>query len=146
MSVIILSAILLGLVSAANTAGFFARFNALNAEYKRAALGLAESCTNIALLNLAQNYAYTPALNSAYVPGQGLLFSLGQDSCYLTSITDLGAGSPNSRTVLITTSANYQGAFSTVEAEATVANPSGNYMGQSYGGQAIIINSWQEVN
>ncbi len=131
MSVIILSAVLLGLVSTANTAGFFARFNALNAEYKRVAFGLAESCANIALLSLAQNYAYDPA-NSAYISA---------DSCTIQSITNAGGNSPNSRTVLITTSASYQGAFSTVEVNATVANPA-----SGFSGSAITINSWQEVN
>jgi hypothetical protein len=143
MSVIILSAMLLGLVSTANTAGFFARFNALNAEYKQVAFGLAESCANVALLSLAQNYAYDPTLNAAYVPSQGLLVSLDADSCYIQSITDVGAGSPNFRTVLITTTAGYQGSFSTVEVEATVVNPSNP---GSNPPSAITINFWQEVN
>ena len=134
ISVIIISIVLLGLVSASNTAGFFVRFNASNAEFKRQAFALAESCANTALLSLAQNYTYTPS--------QSIQVSFGSDSCSIDSIADVGAPSPNSRSVRITASAHYMQAFSTLQLDAIITNPaapSGNLP------QAVTITSWREV-
>lgn len=133
MSVIILSAVLLGMAATANTAGFFARFNLLDREYKKTALGLADSCANIALLNLAQNYSYTLAAPST-VP-------LDSNTCTIQSVVNLGAPSTSSRTVLITTEAHNGQAFSTVEVNATVANPA-----SAPATNPIIINAWREIN
>jgi hypothetical protein len=134
MSVIILSAVLLGMAATAGTAGFFARFSALDREYKKSALGFADSCANVALLNLAQNYAYAPALP--------LVVPLDTGACTIESITNLVTPSASSRTVLITTAAKYQEAFSTVEVNATVANPAT----ASVATYPITINSWREIN
>ncbi|MGC9602181.1 MAG: hypothetical protein ABSE76_00340 [Minisyncoccia bacterium] len=135
MSVIILSAVLLGMAATASTAGFFARFSALDKEYKKSALGLADSCANVALLTLAQNYAYTPTLP--------VVVSLDSDTCTIQSITNLGAPSASSRTVLITATASYREAFSAVEVNATAANPASSASPVAY---PIIINSWREIN
>ena len=136
ITVIIISVVLLGLVSVSNTAGYFNRFDELDTEYKRIAFALAESCANTALLDLAQNYAYAPA--------QSIEVPLGSDSCTILFITTT-SNSPYSRTVLITTWAAYQGAFSTVQVGATIANPSSSGTG-SASTPAVTINSWQEVN
>lgn len=131
ITVIIISVVLLGLVSASNTAGYFNRFNGLGREYKRTAFGLAESCINKALLTLAQNYTYAP---------QGSVTAqLGSNSCTVTSITDT-ATTATSRTVVIVANASYQSAFSTVEVKATIANPS-----VASSAPAVTINSWQET-
>ena len=137
ITVIIISAILLGLASAANTAGYFNRFTALDAEYKRTAFARAESCSNVELLSLAQNYAYAPAPNTPVA-------LVGSTKCTINSITDVGPALSSSRTVLITTSATYGEAFSTVEVEATIANPSVAAPGNS-ATPAVTILSWQEV-
>jgi hypothetical protein len=134
MSVIIISAVLLGAAATASTAGFFARFNELNAEYKKTASGLAESCINTALLNLAQNYTYTLATPVDVSFDTGI--------CTIQSIGDIGTPSGTARTVVITATAGYQGAFSTVEAGATVANPAS----ASPAVYPITINSWREIN
>ncbi len=131
MSVIILSAVLLGMAATASTAGFFARFSALDREYKKSADALADSCANVALLNLAQNYAYAPTTP--------VVVSLGTGTCTIQSITDLGTPSASSRTVLITAAAQYRQAFSAVEVNATVANPGFSSL------YPITINSWREV-
>ena len=61
ISAIIISAVLLAAVSTIGASAFYARFDSLNAEYKRVSLGLSESCVSEALLKIAQNYAYAPA-------------------------------------------------------------------------------------
>ncbi len=53
MSAVVISAILVGLISTVGVASFFARFDSLGLENKRAALALAESCVNVALLAIA---------------------------------------------------------------------------------------------
>ena len=55
MSVLIISITLLGISFTRSNNGFFSRFGVLDSEYKKIGLGLAESCTNVALLKIAQN-------------------------------------------------------------------------------------------
>lgn len=131
ITVIIISVVLLGLVSASNTAGYFNRFNGLSREYKRTAFGLAESCINKALLTLAQNYSYAPQGSVAV--------QLGSNSCTIASITDT-TSTATSRTVHIVANAQYKSAFSTVEAEVNIANPL-----VASSAPAITINSWVET-
>ena len=54
MSVIIISAILLLYVFGLGASSFFARFDSLDSENQRIALGKAESCAQAALLKIAQ--------------------------------------------------------------------------------------------
>src|SRR6185437_13877532 len=132
LSVIVISAVLLGLMAGANTAGFFSRFAELDGEYKQGSYALAESCANIALLALAQNYSYAPW-------GQQVM--LDSSSCYIDSIeatATTGAG----ETVRIKTHAVYKNTFTNLEVLAQVQNPS---VTQSTFGAPITITSWQEV-
>ncbi len=55
MSTLILTAVLVGVMFTANTSSFYSRYDALGAEFKRVSLGLSESCSNAALLKIAQN-------------------------------------------------------------------------------------------
>ncbi len=61
ISAIVISTILLGLAITAGSSTFSTRFDALNGEYKRVSLGLAESCIHAALLNIGQNFSYVVA-------------------------------------------------------------------------------------
>ena len=135
ITVIIISVVLLGLVSASNTAGYFSRFNRQEAEYKRMAFALAESCGNMVLLHLAQNYSYTIPQHTQVV--------LGPDTCIVESLQDVST-TPSSRTVLITTSAHYVDAFSAVEIEAAIANPAVADLSRG-STPAITIISWKET-
>ena len=54
ISAIIISVVLLGLATAIGQSTFFSRFNALNREYKRISLGLAESCVHAALSKISK--------------------------------------------------------------------------------------------
>src|SRR5581483_7697629 len=113
MSDIITSAGLIGLVATANLSGFFSRFDSLDTEYKRVAVGLAESCNNIALLRLAENYAYNPTDDVVQV---------GLGSCHIKSITPI-TSSGTQKLAKIDTWASYNGAFSDLSLTATVQNP-----------------------
>lgn len=118
ISAIIISAVLIALVFSASTSGMYARFNALGSEYKRASLALADSCSNIALLRLAQDYNYA---------GGETVSSLGCSigAVVATSVPDMTID--KKKKVSITTSAQYPlgtGSWSTSKVEATVVNPS----------------------
>lgn len=117
VSAVVLSVILLGLSTTANSAGFSARFNALNSEYKRIALGLAESCVNQVLLRVAQNHTYTP------VSG-GEVVSVGSGECRILDVTyDTPNTNAPQRTATITTQGKYRDAFSNITTSIVVANP-----------------------
>ena len=81
LSVIIVSIVLLGLALSGSTIAFFTRFNELDSESYAQAQALARSCTDQALLQLAQNASYTASHQ---------LVLLGADHCYVESITQLG--------------------------------------------------------
>jgi hypothetical protein len=55
MSAIIISVVLLVLATTLSVAGFFSRFNVLDAQYKQQSSGLARGCIDAALLQLAQD-------------------------------------------------------------------------------------------
>jgi hypothetical protein len=115
---IILSAMLFGITMTANSSGVFARFDALNSEYKRVALGLAESCQNAALLRMSQNYTYAPA-------GVGDSVDVGNGNhCTIESVT-YGAEDPvtHQKNATTITSASYQHAYSSITTAALVHNP-----------------------
>ncbi len=119
ISAVIISAILLTLATGASSSAFFSRFSALNSEYKRVSLGLAESCVNSALLQIAQNYN-TTALNAPV--------SVGANTCTIKSIGYVqcpqpGCTSPNKRIFTIKAQAQYKGAFSNIQIAATAQDP-----------------------
>lgn len=126
ISAIVISTVLLGLALTAGASGVFSRFDALNAEYKRVSLALAESCSNAALLKVAQNYNYVPAVGGDTiqlgVDGQGRA-----ETCVIRGIT-YGANHATvvQDTAVITTQAQYpspNGALSSVTISATIQNP-----------------------
>jgi len=117
MSSIIIALILLGLAFSVSSSGYFYRFNVLNNEFKRVGLGLAESCVNSALLKMAQNYTYAPAVGGDIVP-------VGSQTCNIKSVT-YGPEDPvtHQKTATIETQAQYRGSFSNMDIHATVRNP-----------------------
>lgn len=126
ISVVIISAVLVGLAFTVSASGFYARFDALNGEFKRVSLGLAESCQNVALLKFAQNYNYDPTTDPGYqVSLGGVPISVGPNSCiikpfYQATVID----APHHRkTVYIATQASYHSAFSNIQVASTVQDP-----------------------
>ena len=120
MSAVVMSAAILSLMFGTGTSSFYARFDSLNGEFKRVALGLSESCSNAALLKIAQNYNYQP-------PVGGEAVTVGPDTCLIKSVT-YGAEDPLTHRKLATINTNAQypltsGAWSTTQVAATVQNP-----------------------
>lgn len=109
MSVIIISAILLALVFTLGVSSFFNRFDALDVENKRASLGLAEACVSAAMLRVAQNGSYVPAVAGDCVTIGGTCYAADpQKTCAICSVA---GGNP----ATVVTRAVYNGAFSTVQ-------------------------------
>ena len=125
ISSVVISTILLGLALTAGASGALSRIDALNSEYKRVSLALAESCANTALLKIAQNYNYTP--------GAGETVSIGTDgqgrpeTCTILAVSFPNGKGGVQNTAVITTQAQYpssNGAFSKITISSTVQNPS----------------------
>lgn len=116
ITAIILSLILLGLTFMLSASGFFARMMVLETEFRRVSLGLAESCANMALLKLSQNYNYHVDGDADYEPGKGARVDVGTEKCYIASVTL--PDTQHQRT--INTTASFKGSFSNIEVLATV--------------------------
>jgi len=113
ISTIVISLILLALTANMSTAGFYARFNSLDSEYKRISLGYAESCVHAALLKLAKNNTYAP-------PSGGEIVSVGSEKCTIVEvISDIS--DPTKKRVR--TQASFRGAFSNMEIITIVQDP-----------------------
>ncbi len=116
MSAVIISAIMLGFLFTTDKTTFYARFDALDSEYKHIASDMAEACVNQALLKLAQDYHY----DSTATP-----VSVGDGTCSITSMTPLGpARTGNSATITINTQGSYKNTFSTFQTQVTAYSPS----------------------
>ncbi len=120
ISAIIIALVLLVMTAAVSQAAFFARFNALDAEYKRISLGLAESCVNVALLRISQSYGTPPSPDTIHVgtDDQGL-----PEDCDIKSVVYSGAPTDPQRTATIATTGYYHGTFSNMQVTATAHNP-----------------------
>jgi len=112
ISSVIISFILTGLAFTVARSGFFSRFDSVNAEYKRISKGMAESCVNQALLELAQdpNMASVDKENSAI----GCKYRITNPSTY---------DSGNKKIANIVGAAQYNGAFSKMEINSTIYDP-----------------------
>ncbi|HVV39082.1 MAG TPA: hypothetical protein VHD31_02030 [Candidatus Paceibacterota bacterium] len=121
-SAVIISAVLLTLATTVSATSFFSRFNALNSEYKRTSLGLAESCVNATLLKIAQGYGYTLTADPAYQAGIGVPVKVGSNTCTVKAASYVSAGT-GKRLYTITTQGQYKGAFSNITITATGQDP-----------------------
>ncbi len=114
---IIISVILVGLVFTTSSSGFFSRINALNSEFKRTSLDMAESCSDLALLKIANNYNYAP-------PPGGETIPIGSGNCLIRTVT-YGAEDPvtHRKTVALNTGAEFKGAWTNLNVSASAGNP-----------------------
>lgn len=118
---VILSTVLMLLAVTSSTSSFFARFDVMGSEFKRVSLGLSESCANVALLKIAENYNYS---GNETIP-------VGADECFIKDVTydnvqTDSTGREVSKKATIITQAQYpeqNGSWSTNEITATVRNP-----------------------
>jgi hypothetical protein len=122
MSVIIIFAALIILVSIVSTTGFYTRFSVLDYENKKVSVGLAEACVETALVNLAKDPANYPA--SIPAAGQQIAIETGR-TCRICSVS---ASSPYT----IVTRASYNKAYTNLSVNT------------SAGASNYTINSWDE--
>ncbi len=125
ISSIIISAVLLDFAVTIGESSFHSRINNLDTEFKKVSSYLAEGCVNSALLKIAQNYNYEPA-----VDGEIISISTDQndvaENCTIKSVAyDNENISSHTKTATIDVSANYNNAFSNIE---VIANVSGSNM------------------
>lgn len=123
ISAVVMSAILMSLMYTVSASSFYARIDAESIESKRVSLGLAESCINVALLALAISSDPTNTSGHGYAPVHEVIVVGADDTgqplrCTIESVG--GAGTTN-RTIFA--SAEYRGAYSSVESVATVVDP-----------------------
>ncbi|MEK7531136.1 MAG: vWA domain-containing protein [Patescibacteria group bacterium] len=116
ISAIVISTVLLTLTTTVSAVNFAGRENALYAEFKHTANGLAESCINQALLNIAADYSYTVAAPVVVSLSGGL-------ECSIESVT-FGAETNHQKTFTIRTKAEYSGAYSALNVSAAATDPS----------------------
>lgn len=136
---IIISVILVGLVFTTSTSGFFSRIGAINSEYKRLSLYMAESCADLALLNIAKDYSYTPIAG-------GETLTIGDGHCLIQSVT-YGAEDPitHRKIALINTVAEHRGSWTNIKVEASIGNPTLSPTLNLSTIPNIFIISWQEI-
>jgi hypothetical protein len=140
ISTILISAILIGVALTTSGSGISSRFDVLNSEYKRISLGLAESCANVALLKIDQNYNYAGNESGIVVgtDGQGRT-----ETCNIGAVTYKSANHATTvqDTAVITASAQYpsqSGANSSVTISATVQNPA--FAVPAKGSLTVVVN------
>lgn len=138
VSTIIISGVLMMLVFSSSTSSFFARFDIQNGEFRKMSLNLSESCVNVALLKIAQNYNYLP-------PVGGETVSVAENYCKIQSVIyeteDLLT---HKKLATITTSAHFpdiNGSYSTSKVLISVQNP----LYLPINSEAVLIKSWYDI-
>lgn len=128
ISAVLISTILLTLTVSIGANTHFARFDALNREFKRLSLGFAESCITTVIGKIGANYEYTLASDSAYSGSLGgVPVSLGTlygkpAECLITTAT-AGSAVNGKKTYTLSAKADFNGAFSTIQAQAIAQDP-----------------------
>jgi len=134
-SSIIISLLLMTMVLTVSTSSFYARKGALEGENKRESLGLAESCMNIALLRLAENALYRPALDDDAV-------QIGDGDCVIDSVETASSVYPKIFDII--TKSERLGAFSNIKVSIIMQDPNAP-PNISPAPPNIAVLSWEEV-
>lgn len=148
MTAILMSVVLLGLAVTLCASSFFARFDSLSREYARVAQGLAESCAQVALLRVAQDYHYDPTADAQYMAGRGVAVSIDVDeqevpeTCAIVSIAYIPDVVAHTETATIISRGQYRDSFASVRVVAVVTDPS--YATSNTASHMSIV-SWQRV-
>ena len=119
ISAIVISSLLIIIAASLGYTGFFSRFNILDGEYKETSLGLAESCAEIARVEIANNSTFN-------VPSGGKSYTVDSDgnTCKILSVVG---------TYTVQSQAIYQKSYSTIE--ATYNRTSSD----------VTVTSWKEI-
>jgi hypothetical protein len=127
MSMLLICAVLLVVVFTLYVSSFFARFDALDREHKRASTELAEACVNAAMLHVAEDPHYAPAARGECISVGGVCGTADQMTCKICGVTYSG------KSAIAEARAAVDGAYSNLR--VTFAIVSGN----------AVISDWQEV-
>jgi hypothetical protein len=100
---ITISAVLMPLALAVQANSYLLRVNALNNEFEKVSSALAESCIDVALLRISQNYEYATA-------AAGDSVDVGAKTCLIKSVTYSNEEN-HKKTAAIVATANYRGAY-----------------------------------
>ncbi len=134
---ILVASVLMFIIFSENQASFFARFDALGSESKRISLSLSESCQNVALLKVAQDYEYNLETDEEYIEDEGVRVNVGTNDCFIKSIEPTITPSPecdasaDHKCLEIMTTAKYpevDGSWSTNETKILIQNPTTSTM------------------
>ena len=116
ISVIIISAILIIMAASLSLNGFYGRFNILDSEFKERSSSIAESCVDTALLELANDPAYSGNATS----------TIGSNSCYIGAISTSTPGK-----FIFETRGIYQNSYTNLKITANTSD--------------LAVTSWQEL-
>ncbi len=118
MSAVIISLVLSGLSWSTSVGGFRTRIGMLDHEFQNQSRTLAQSCRDIALLRLAQNYFYLPAPS-----GDVETIGTDGDTCTIADVIHENENSyTHEKIVTITTRAQYRNTWSTLETKVLIHN------------------------
>ena len=120
VSTLLISSVLIVLMYTTSTGSFYSRLDSMGSEFKRVSVGLSEACSNAALLKIAQDYNYTPAVG-------GDIITVGPDTCLIQEVVH-GVENPTTyrKPISIQTIAEYPdtgGSWSSTRIQAMVQNP-----------------------
>ncbi len=132
IAAVLISSVLLGLSSTIGVVSWYARLGVKEGEEHRLASLRAESCIDVALLRLAEQFRYNQ-------PNE--IIPVGEESCELLAVT---YGTQQSQRVpaTITARAHVGAAVTTLVVQVGVINPS---VEPPFGEPAMQITSWQEM-
>lgn len=118
VSAIVISGLLIIIGATLGYAGFFARINILDGEFKETSVGLAEACAEIARVEIANNANFT-------VPAGGRTYTIGSTGdCKILSVTG---------SYTVQAQAVYQKSYTTIE--TVFARTSTD----------VSVSSWKEI-
>lgn len=121
VSAVVIASLLIIIGASLGYTGFFSRFNILDGEFKETSIGLAESCAEIARVEIANN--------SAYPSGTTLpdIKNIGSNSCSIISVAN------NNPNYTVQSQAVYQKSYTTIEATYNRT------------GSDVTVTSWREI-
>jgi hypothetical protein len=119
VSAIVISSLLIIIATSLGYTGFFSRFNILDGEFKDSSLGLAESCAEIARIEIANNPSFS-------VPSGGKIYNVGSsaNTCKILSVNG---------SYTVQTQGIYQNSYSTIEAVFSRTT------------NDVVVSSWKEI-
>lgn len=117
-SAIIISAVLMEMALSSGKNFFSARMDSMNEELHVTSKNLADSCAQIALLRITENYLYTPPVSGENVP-------VGERTCTIVSVIyDAENVIEHKKSAVVITRGHVNNSWVILQTTATIHNPS----------------------